>query len=412
MTKPNNNPNEIDRSKRIFTIYPNKESKFDVYEDDRISSDYLKGRCATTEIVVNGPRSNSQGDLLISIDKTRGEYEGMIKERSTLLQIMASKDVDQVKAAVNGETMVMTKANGYDDFERSVNAYYFKEDFEVNPYLSSYNVLQSVLLIKVGEHDVTTHHVQIKVSGYANEGKVFGEKDGRDERLDPPKGFKVLDDALTPTTITVHWSRVDEASYYEIERDGVVFSNLQGDSFTFEGFEHDTKHVFRVRAAKDGVSEWSERVEVQTLQDPYRSVVKGVRVACNIPCQPCQEICHLTNGDLTSLWHTHWHKTPTGEKKGEALKLSFDLGDVYELARFEYTPREDAGNGTFLKIRHKYSVDGEKWSPLSDTIAWVRDASVKSVDLYGAAMRYIEIHILDTVGGFGSGRQMRFFKKV
>lgn len=412
MTKPNNNPREIDRSNRIFTIYPNKKSKFTVYEDDGITSDYLKGQYGTTEIIVNGPRSNNQGDLMISIEKTKGDYDGMIRERVTVLQIMASQDAEHVKAAVNGETISIPKANSYDDFEKSVNAYYFKDDFQVNPYLSSFNnVLQSVLLVKIGELDVTKQHVQIKVSGYANIGKVLGENDNVVKELTAPRDFKIVNEATTSTAVTLEWSKVNGAAYYDIERDGVIYSNLKGNEFKFDGFDYDTWHKFRIRTVDSGVSEWSEYLEAKTLEDPYKNVVNGVKVECNIPCQPSREICQLTNGDLCSLWHTHWHK-PIQVCSDDILRLNFDLRDVYQLEKFEYTPRDDAGNGTFLQICYKYSVDGEDWSPLSDPIVWNRDASIKKIDLNGVKARYIVIHILDSVGGFGSGKQMRFYKKI
>ncbi|XP_013168800.1 PREDICTED: alpha-glucosidase 2-like [Papilio xuthus] len=412
MTKPNNNPNEIDRSTRIFTVYPNKDSNFNVYEDDGITSDYLKGQFATTEITVNAPASNKQGDLLISIEKTKGSYESMIKERTTLLQIMASQDVEHVKAAINGQSLQISKAPSFDEFEKSVNAFFFKEDFEINPYLAQFNnIPQAVLLIKIGNLDVTSNHIQIKVKDYANVTKVLGENLNVNNDLATPNYFEVADE-VTPTIITLQWSGIDKV-YYEIEKDGIIYSNIKQTKFTFQDLKYNTEYLFRIRVANEyGVSEWSEFIKVKTLDDPYKNVIKGVKVKCNIPCQPCQEICNLTDGALTSLWHTHWHKPiQKCNLKGD-LKLTFDLGNVYHLEKFEYTPRDDAGNGTFLKIQYKYSVDGENWSTLTRPIILERNASIKTIDLQGIKLRHFELIILDSVGGFGSGKQIRFYKKI
>ncbi|CAK1589684.1 unnamed protein product [Parnassius mnemosyne] len=272
MTNPNNNPNEIDRSSRTITLYPNNRSKFEVYEDDGVSSDYLKGHFATTEIVVDAPRSNMNGHLLINIEKTKGWYFGMIKERTTLLQIMASKEVNHVKVAVNGETLQVTKANDFEDFKRSENTYYFKKDFEVNPYLKSFNdALQAVLLIKIHKLDITSNRLQIKIKHFTKRFRVLGEYEDDNVlvTLKTPDNFKILANDTTPTTISLQWSPVIEANYYEIEKDNVIYSNLDTTQFTFEGFEYNTQHLFRIRAVSgDGLSEWSDYVSASTLEDP------------------------------------------------------------------------------------------------------------------------------------------------
>ncbi|CAG4934814.1 unnamed protein product [Parnassius apollo] len=270
MTNPNNNPSEIDRSNRTITLYPNNQSKFEVYEDDGVSSDYLNGHFATTEIVVDAPKSNKNGHLLINIEKTKGSYMGMIKERTTLLQIMASNDVNHIKVAMNGETLQVTKANDFEDFERSDNTYYFKKDFEVNPYLKSFNdALQTVLLIKIQRLDITSNHLQIKIKHFTNSYRVLGEYEDDNITLKTPDNFKVLADDTSPTKISLQWSPVIGANYYEIEKDNIIYSNLDTTQLTFEDFEYNTQHLFRMRAIKDdGVSEWSDYVSAHTLEDP------------------------------------------------------------------------------------------------------------------------------------------------
>ncbi|XP_068624043.1 alpha-glucosidase 2-like [Battus philenor] len=412
MTKPNNNPNEIDRTERIFTLYPNKVSKFNVYEDDGITSNYLKGQFAKTEIVVRGPLSNNQGDLHIRIEKTKGTYDGMIKGKTTLLQIMASQDVSYVKAAVNGEPLQILKANSYDEFETSQNVFFFKQNFSVNPYLEKFNsILQSVILIKIGELDVTSNQIQLKISDYVNNSKVFGAKEDIHKDLNVPNDFRVDEDNTTATTITLHWSSVNKAVFYEIERDGVVFTNLIGTKYTFNGFDYNSIHKFKIRAGNDdGVSEWSDIVEGKTKENPYKNVIQGVKVMCNIPCQPSQEVCNLTDGDLTSMWHSHWYKPVHKCDIKEDLKLVFDLGKVYDVEKMEYTPRDDAGNGTFTRIQYRISVNKESWSPPSKIFTLECDSSVKTIHI-GVKLRYIEVKVLQSVGGYGSGKHIRFYKK-
>lgn len=413
----NNNPYEIKRYIRTFNLYPSGETSFEVYEDDGISSDYLEQNFATTKIVTVGPASNEHGDLYIGINKTQGSYKEMVKDRITLIQIVASKDIDQVKAAINGKSIYISKVQTEEEFNKGDNVCYFKENFVLNPYLNEFGkaaLQQKYLLLKIQKVDVTENEIQIKLKGYANKSKIFGRNSSLNGSLNTPAEFTVDDEKVTPTSITVQWEPVEEALYYEIERDGAIFTNIVGTTSAFDNFMYESEHVFKVRSVNDeGVSEWSDAVTAITKEDPYKNTVKGVKVSCNMPCQPCQEICKLTDGNLRSLWHTHWgEQGQCNPKNNLFLKIKFDLGNIHELEKIVYIPRDDAGNGTFLKLQYRFSNNGTDWSRMSDEIVWVHDSSEKTIPLNEAKLRYMELNIIDSVGGFGSGRQVLFYKKV
>ncbi|XP_049881176.1 uncharacterized protein LOC126377489 [Pectinophora gossypiella] len=412
MVNPNNNPYEIQRDNRIFTIYPNGETIFHVYEDDGISVDYLKGHSASTTIKVVGPKSNESGELLVNIHKTKGSYKSMVKERTTLLRIMASKDIQRIKAAANGEPLQLSRVDTDEDFYNKENVYYFKEDFIVNPYLKEVTEeiwKQKFLLVKLSKVDITENEIHLKVKGYTNKGKIFGSNTSLNESLEAPSHLTAL---TVRTSIALLWEPVNEATYYEIERDGAVFSNITGSSFTFEDFKYESKHTFRIRSVNDeGVSEWSDFVDAVEIEDPYRYTVKDVKASCSVPCEPGEAICKLTDGDLKSLWHTQWDMPHQADyKTGSTIKVNFDLGSVYEIEKFEYYPRADGGNGTILKIQYRHSIDGQNWSQFSEAIDWKRDDKVKKVAINGVKMRYVEWNILDAVGGFAAGRQVMFYR--
>lgn len=416
MTNPNNNPNEIDRSVRIFNIYPNGETNFEVYEDDGISSDYNKGHHAKTKITIVGPESNGHGSLFIHVHKTKGYYKNIEKERSTILRIMASTPIEHIKSAINDKAIHISKVKTEREFIVTENAFYFKEDFVINPYLKELGgeaIKQAFLLIKIQKTDVTSNDIHLNIKGFQNKGKVFGSKTGFNPALRVPPGLTVRDEDIYPTSITLRWEPSKDI-YYEIERDGTIFTNIFDTKFTFEGFEYDSEHKFRIRSTNDeGVSKWSYFIVVSTKEDPQKNAVKGVKVVCNIPCQPCQEVCKLTDGDATSLWHTHWAKPDQADpQKGKVIKLNFDLGDTYDIDRIEYTPREDAGNGTILQVQYRHSIDDKVWTPMSGKIHFEHDDTVKNIILRGIKMRYVEFNILDTIGGFGSGKHIFFYKKV
>ncbi|XP_026748498.2 uncharacterized protein LOC113509377 [Galleria mellonella] len=423
MTNPNNNPNEIERHIRIFNLYPNNESSFDVYEDDGFSSAYLSGHFASTKIITYGPKTNENKDLQIHINKTEGKYANMIKERCTVIRIMASKDIKTLKVAINGETIDIVKVQSQEEFDLKENVYYFNSDFIINPYLvelAGKEIHQSFLMIKIQTMDITKNDIQIKIHGYENESTIYGKYSTVDNSLKAPSALTANEHKITATTIPLHWPAVKESISYEIEKDNFVYTNIIGTDFTFDNLKSESKYSFRIRSVKNNtVSVWSEYYIVHTKSDPFKYIVTGVKVSCNLPCEPGQEVCKLTDGDLYSIWHTDWGTAGKAKcNDGHFITLNFDLGNVYDINKIEYLPRKDAGNGTFLTVQYKVSIDGKDWSqPL--TTDFTCDESTKTFDLKTLStfchkrniitLRYMKLKILNSVGNFGSGRQILFY---
>ncbi|XP_063393895.1 alpha-glucosidase 2-like isoform X1 [Cydia fagiglandana] len=414
-TEPNNNPSEIKRDSRSFYLYPSGSSNFEVYEDDGISVEYEKGHFAKTKVKMATTESNKNepDDLYVSIEETKGKYKGMVNERRTLIKIMTSVEPKEVEIMSHGQYIPLKKAESEAEYHAKEDVYFVKDDEIVIPFMqdiAAENLTQKFLLIKLKTIDVTKEKVHLKVTGFENKRKVFGKDNGVNSSLPTPTNFTLHE--ATPTSLTLSWDEVKEAKYYEIERDGYIFSNIIGKKFSFHGFKYVTEHSFRIRSVNDGESEWSDILSSFTKEDPYKNTLKDVKVSCNFPCQPNQEICKLTDGDANSLWHTHWG-TPGKlcPVKGKVMKLNFDLGKVHEVEKMEYLPREDAGNGTFLLIQYRLSSDGQNWTPLSPKIYLKHDAETKTIKL-DSAFRYIDVHVLDSVGSFGSGKLVRFYKKI
>ncbi|XP_023939522.2 alpha-glucosidase 2 [Bicyclus anynana] len=416
MTNSNNNPYEIKRDFRTFTIYPNDTASFYVYEDDGISLDYLQGvtGSATTQIEVSGPETNKVGDLFIKIYKTIGNYPKMIKQRRTILQIKTTEDVGRIKVVANGQPIIVTKAKNTSEFESRDNVYLCKEDFYVNPYLKEHTELkQMFLLLKLEELDVTTNEIMIKVNKYTNQSEIFGNLQGDAKLQETIINFQANYFDSSATSISLEWDDSESSDFYEIERDGVVFTNIKNKSFTFDDFAYDSTHEFRIRSVSNNVaSDWSNGILASTHEDPFKCMISGVKITCNLPCQPCQEICNLTDNNKSTLWHTNWGSSgqakPTDEKY---LKLFCDLGDVYELDKVDYIPRNDAGNGTLLELQYTYSTNNKEWSTVSDPIRFESNNSKKTIPFHGKKLRYLQLIVLNAIGSFGSGRHMLFYKK-
>lgn len=410
---PNNNVTEVQRDKRIIRIYPNNETTFDIYEDDGITTDYLDRISATTRVNVEGPPSNERGDLYIHIHKTKGFYRNMAVNRSTILQIIVSKDVELVEVLVKGESIKINKVETDESFEKKENIYYYKKDFYANPYLANCGgeaIKQKCVLIKIQKVDITIEDIIIKVNGFANETPILGNVVNIDKNIKTPASFTVEEKKITGNSITLKWNETENADYYEIEKDSFIYSYIIGDIFTFNDLKCHSAYSFRIRAVSPvGVSKWSYLITVETAQSLYENALKDVQVSCNIPCEGGQEVHNLTNGKK-SIWHTCWSKQHQAYREtGGVIRLTFDLGDIYPIKLIEYTPRQDAGNGTILLLQYKCSIDGEHWTKDSDPIKWDLDNKVKTIALRGDKFRYIQIHILKSIGGFGSGESIRFY---
>lgn len=412
MTNPNNNPSEIDHSNRIYLVYPNGQSEFKQYEDDGISTGYKDGASATTLITSDGPASNQTGDLTITIGKTTGTYEGMVTDRTTEVDVMASEAPETVTALVNGAEVQLTAAKSLDEFNKGENVYFLDEDFQIDTYLSEASgedLGQSFLRIKLAKQDVTESEIQINVAGFTNKGAVIGENDTVTSTLAVPTNVAAPSETTTPTGITVTWDAVDGATSYDVERDGLTFTNIADTTFTFDGFNYSTDHTFKVRAVSDaGVSEWSDELTATTNANPYSNTIDGVTATANIPDH--DPIANLTDKDLTDIWHSDWNQTADPDN-GNNLIVDFNLGEIYPLDKMTYFPRQDnGGNGNFGKIQYRTSVDGVNWTDYSDPITWKTDLNAKDIELGGKEMQYIEVKVLASTGNFGSGSEMLFYQ--
>lgn len=415
MTNPNNNPKEIQRDQRSFLIYPNGATSFNMYEDDGISTSYEAGQSATTKINSQGPKSNEKGDLTVTIEPTKGSYKDFVDERSTTLDLLASEAPESVTAMVGGTEVTLKQAANKEEFLAGTNLYYFDKEFQVNQYLSEASgekLNQSALSVKLAKQSVTAKDVQITVKGFINKGTVDGGNTTVDDQLTIPANVAINEEKTTPSSLTLQWDQVTEATSYEVERDGTVFGNIQTNTATFDGFSFLSEHTFRVRAVgKNGVSEWSESIKGKTQDDPYKETINQVKATSNLPEQPGAELKKLTDKDLSTGWHTNWSTGIANPSDGNFLTLKFDLGAEYQMDKIEYLPRDNAGNGNILQLQYRTSKDGANWTEFSEPINWKQDALTKTIETKDQAYRFVEMKVLKSVGNFGSGREMLFYKK-
>ena len=170
MNNPHNNVNEIDNSIRIFELYPGKKTSFTVYDDDGISEAYRNGEYATTLIE---QESDEKQNVFITINPTKGDFNGFVKEKKTILKINASKEPEKVIVKINNKKIKTTKVTSLEEFEKNENCYFYYEFPELNRFATAGSDFENhkitknpQIWLKIGNNDITTNTIKLFIKGY------------------------------------------------------------------------------------------------------------------------------------------------------------------------------------------------------------------------------------------------------
>lgn len=408
MTQPNNNPSQIPADFRAYEIYAEAGTAFNEYDDDGKTQEYLNGRAARTLI-----ESSVDGDeLTVTVSPTIGSFSGFEKNKQTEFRINVSQQPEKVTAKVGGKKVKFTQAASLADFQNNSqgNVYFYDEQPNLNRFATPGSDFEKQtitknpqLLVRLAKTDVTANGVELTVKGFA-----YAPADRllvSTGQLEAPQA-SFQDKHIGAFELTASWPAVSNADYYEIEYDGMLYSTIRDCQFTFDGLQPETTYTFKVRAVnRSGKSEWKTFTGT-TKSNPLEFAIQGIRAQNNKPDQGGQGIGKLFDFDEKSVWHTSWKNTPPAVP----FELVLDLRGINQLDRFDYIPREDAGNGTLLKGSVAYSSDRQNWSePVA--FEWKKDNSKKTFQFSGnPSARYLKLNITEAVGNFGSGAELYVFK--
>ena len=372
MTEPHNNPSQMDLSKRIYEIYPSSETtSFTEYDDDGRTDAYLRGEYATTEIsCAPGKKRNS---FHISIEPTRGDFNGFQPLKFTQIIVRGINPLKKfkVKAMVGGK-------------KEKALAYTLEDDS---------------IFILLSKADIRTTAIEVDLEGLS----LKAEPSVR-TCVGSPRPPVLLDPVVGHSSIDLHWMLDKMATSYRIDFDGVTYTNITGGHYLFEGLKPSTEYSFEIRAVNQCNPSKTVKLSVTTSANPLEWAVSGITATCTAPAQGGQGIGNLFDLSAdTEMWHTQWYQSAV------PFDITADLGAVYTLDRMEYVPRSDAGNGTILRGSVSTSMDGKAWSePVP--FSWERSAASKLLSLGGVQAAYVRVHVDAATGGFGSGRELFFFR--
>lgn len=408
MANPNNNPSQIRDDYRAYEIYSTADGTngFSQYDDDGQTQAYLSGQCARTEISTS---ANGKGRLLVTINPTYGTYQGFQPQKETELRINVSQQPKGVSAKVGKKSVKLTAVSSLADFEKGINVYFYNATPNLNRFSTpgseaAKKVISKnpQLLVKLSKTDISTNLVEVKVDGFE-----FSPADRlrtHTGALAAPK-VSFSNDGIGVFSLTPSWKNAENADFYEVEYNGMLYSTIRQGEFTIDGLQPETDYAFKVRAVnKDGYSDWIP-VSATTKSNPLEFAIHGIKAQNSAEDQPGQGVDKLFDFDEKSPWHTKW-----GKGEGVPADVTIDLRSVNKLDRLEYIPREDAGNGTLLEGTFSVSTDRQTWSqPVS--FQWAQTKDHKTFQFAGnPEARYVKMHISKAVGNFASGSQMYIFK--
>lgn len=408
MANPNNNPSQIRDDYRAYEIYSTADGTngFSQYDDDGQTQAYLSGQCARTEISTS---ANGKGRLLVTINPTYGTYQGFQPQKETELRINVSQQPKGVSAKVGKKSVKLTAVSSLADFEKGINVYFYNATPNLNRFSTpgseaAKKVISKnpQLLVKLSKTDISANLVEVKVDGFE-----FSPADRlrtHTGALAAPK-VSFSNDGIGVFSLTPSWKNAENADFYEVEYNGMLYSTIRQGEFTIDGLQPETDYAFKVRAVnKDGYSDWTP-VSATTKSNPLEFAIHGIKAQNSAEDQPGQGVDKLFDFDEKSPWHTKW-----GKGEGVPADVTIDLRSVNKLDRLEYIPREDAGNGTLLEGTFSVSTDRQTWSqPVS--FQWAQTKDHKTFQFAdNPEARYVKMHISKAVGNFASGSQMYIFK--
>ncbi len=405
MVNPNNNPNEIDVTNRIYEVYPYGNSEFTDMDDDGATTDYLNGEVATTKItssVVNGRAT-------ISVQPTKGNFNGFEPNKSTEFRVNLTQKPTKVKAKVGRWSKRLKEVHSAAELAAGKNVYFYDAAPDLNRFATEGSEFASVkmiknpqLLVKVGKTNTAKKAVILQLQGFefAPENELL-TKNGSLQKV---QGIAVLDSNKTAYTLKPTWNKLGNADYYELELDGMLYSTVVENNLLFENLQPETNYDFKLRAVnKDGVSEWS-RFSAETLSDPLEFAIRGITGESSADMQGGQGMHRLFDFDEGNMMHTKY-----GEK-AVPFEMVIDLNSINQLDKMLYLPRDAGTNGMFTKGKIYYSNDKNEWEE-AGSFEWKADFSHKEFEFEAKpTVRYVKIEVSRAIGDFGSGRELYIFK--
>lgn len=454
-----NNADSLDKSKRIIEFWPNDKSEFTAFEDDgnSISNEITQedgygdvesidyGEHVTTKYtssVVNGTAT-------LTAEQSTGSYTGYENEKDTTFIVNVSQEPTSVTATNGPSNLTIKKVTSKADFdakaaEEGHAVYFYDESPKIETYASEEeeNLAEMVadetvspkLYVKFAKTDTQANAQKLVIKGFVNDGKL--NSTALNDSLEVPT-LRENEDAKTPSSITLQWNNVTEATEYEILVDGTIdetgnvtsgmihsAKKAEGESstFTHTDLNYHSEHSYYIRSVNaDGHSSWSAVLTTRSAEDPFRLTPTPQNIDWTGTI--------YSNCTEDKAFDQIFQSGDGGFHSGDGAigeTLTVDYGNAYVFNYIEFYPRDDSpANGTVTQIRVETSLDGVNWvqhgsessstaldANLSYTLS--NDSSMKTLNLRdpntgddSIGARYIRFTPLASVGTFFAASEIK-----
>ena len=115
LANPNNNVHEIDKSLRIYELYPDGYTTFAEYDDDGTTEAY-KTEDAFAQTLIES-QADDKGRVTVTIYPTVGFFDGMVKEKITELRINVTAQPKKITAHIGGKKVKLTEVTTPEAFQ-------------------------------------------------------------------------------------------------------------------------------------------------------------------------------------------------------------------------------------------------------------------------------------------------------
>ncbi len=313
---------------------------------------------------------NDKKVLTVSIDKTVGTFDGMVKNQSTTFYLNTNAKPKKVAAIVGGKKIRLTEA------EQGDNTWQYVQASNINRFATAGSEMERLLvtknsqiIVRLASCDITKEAVTLRVDGFEQLRKS-NETLRKKGVLTSPN---LLEADVQSYSVTPKWVPVQNADYYEIAFNGQTYTTIRHNSLLFDDLQPATDYDFKVRAVNsEGASEWTP-LHVKTAVNPLEYAIKGLTATSTARDMEGFEISRLVDFNTTGdIWHTYYYT------KAVPFDFTVDLHSTNTLDKLQYVPRANGGNGTITKCDIAVSKDGKTWTEIGPQ-QWARDGRTKEV---------------------------------
>lgn len=429
MWEENNSPEDIDKANRIVEFWPAGKTSYTMFEDDgksienNLKEDKEYGQITDASygdhVSTKYTSEVKDGTATLTAEKSTGNYTGYKKDKNTTFVVNVSKKPTKVTAKNGSAALDIEEVQNKADFDakkvEAGKAVYF---YDKSPVIETYaseketgiaDLVKDVqrtpkLYVKFAQADAQKVDQTLVIEGFANDGKL--QKDQLNEKLTVPTLTENVE-AKTPTSITLGWNKVENATSYELMIDDVVFAVGDAQAYTHVDLAYHSEHTYQVRSRNaEGYSKWSEKQTFQSAEDPWKDTPKPQSITWTGTLYG-NHSADLAFDQIFQQGDGGFHSG--GDAIGQTLTV--DYGKAYKLDKIEYYPRTDASNGTVTKMKLETSLDGVHWTEAKE-YNWERNADTKVMGDLNCGARYIRFTPLQSVGNFFAASEIKVYKEA